>query len=178
MNLTNTKLDLEFVRSQFPAFKDPICKDWSFFENAGGSYVPKQVINKKTTQLLQSFIKMQVNENNSNPPIYLSLVENQPYKVDDLYIANCSVCHGLNGAGDGFNAKYLPVSPGNLSDSEVISKRSDNTLYETLYNGGRIMKKHHFMPSWGLKLSHKEIVYLVSRIRQLCNCDTPNWSEN
>ncbi len=46
MNLTNTKLDLEFVRSQFPAFSDPVCKDWSFFENAGGSYVPKQVINK------------------------------------------------------------------------------------------------------------------------------------
>ncbi len=46
MNLTNTKLDLEFVRSQFPAFSDPVCKDWSFFENAGGSYVPKQVIDK------------------------------------------------------------------------------------------------------------------------------------
>ena len=142
------------------------------------SIMPKQIINKKTTQLLQSFIKMQVNEKTSNPPMYLSLVENQPYKVDDLYVANCSVCHGLNGAGDGFNAKYLPVSPGNLSDSETISKRSDNTLYETLYNGGRIMKKHHFMPSWGLKLSHKEIVYLVSRIRQLCDCDSPNWSKN
>ncbi len=46
MNLINTKLDLDFVKSQFPAFKDPICKDWSFFENAGGSYVPKQVITK------------------------------------------------------------------------------------------------------------------------------------
>ncbi len=46
MNLINTKLDLDFVKSQFPAFKDPICKDWSFFENAGGSYVPKQVIAK------------------------------------------------------------------------------------------------------------------------------------
>ena len=23
-----------------------LCKDWSFFENAGGSYVPQQVINK------------------------------------------------------------------------------------------------------------------------------------
>ena len=44
MNISNTKLDLDFVRSQFPAFKDPLCKDWSFFENAGGSYVPKQVI--------------------------------------------------------------------------------------------------------------------------------------
>ncbi len=46
MNLSNTKLDLEYVRSQFPAFSDPLCKNWSFFENAGGSYVPQQVINK------------------------------------------------------------------------------------------------------------------------------------
>ena len=46
MNINNTKLDLDFVRSQFPAFKDPLCKDWSFFENAGGSYVPKQVIER------------------------------------------------------------------------------------------------------------------------------------
>ena len=46
MNISNTKLDLDFVRSQFPAFKDPLCKDWCFFENAGGSYVPRQVIEK------------------------------------------------------------------------------------------------------------------------------------
>ena len=46
MNLSNTKLDLDFVRSQFPAFKDPLCKEWSFFENAGGSYVPQQVIDR------------------------------------------------------------------------------------------------------------------------------------
>ena len=46
MNISNTKLDLDFVRSQFPAFKDPLCKDWSFFENAGGSYVPQQVIER------------------------------------------------------------------------------------------------------------------------------------
>ncbi len=46
MNLSNIKLDIEFVKSQFPAFNDPVCKDWSFFENAGGSYVPRQVIDK------------------------------------------------------------------------------------------------------------------------------------
>ena len=42
----NIKLDINFVKSQFPAFEDPLCKEWSFFENAGGSYVPKQVIDK------------------------------------------------------------------------------------------------------------------------------------
>ena len=46
MNLNNNKLDIDFVKSQFPAFNDPMCKDWSFFENAGGSYVPQQVINR------------------------------------------------------------------------------------------------------------------------------------
>ncbi len=46
MTFSNIELDLDFVKSQFPAFNDPICKNWSFFENAGGSYVPQHVINK------------------------------------------------------------------------------------------------------------------------------------
>ncbi len=46
MNISNTKLDIDFVRLQFPAFNDPLCKAWSFFENAGGSYVPHHVIKK------------------------------------------------------------------------------------------------------------------------------------
>ncbi len=48
MTLENIKLDIDYVRSQFPAFKDPLSKDWSFFENAGGSYVPQNVIEKLT----------------------------------------------------------------------------------------------------------------------------------
>jgi len=46
LNISNTQLDIDFARSQFPAFNDPLCKDWSFFENAGGSYVPNHVIKK------------------------------------------------------------------------------------------------------------------------------------
>ncbi len=48
MALENIKLDVDYVRSQFPAFSDPLSKDWSFFENAGGSYVPKNVIDRLT----------------------------------------------------------------------------------------------------------------------------------
>ena len=48
MTPENIKLDIDFVRSQFPAFSDPLSKDWSFFENAGGSYVPKNVIDKNS----------------------------------------------------------------------------------------------------------------------------------
>ncbi|MDC0498516.1 aminotransferase class V-fold PLP-dependent enzyme [Alphaproteobacteria bacterium] len=57
MNISNTKLDLDFVRSQFPAFKDPLCKDWSFFENAGGSYVPKQVIDKLNNFMISTKVQ-------------------------------------------------------------------------------------------------------------------------
>ena len=46
MSIENISLDTDFVRSQFPAFKDPINEKWSFFENAGGSYVPQKVINR------------------------------------------------------------------------------------------------------------------------------------
>ena len=57
MNVSNTKLDLDFVRTQFPAFKDPLCKDWSFFENAGGSYVPKQVIEKLNNFMISTKVQ-------------------------------------------------------------------------------------------------------------------------
>ena len=39
-------LDLDFVRSQFPAFAEPSLKGQSFFENAGGSYTCKPVIDR------------------------------------------------------------------------------------------------------------------------------------
>ena len=40
------KLDVDYVREQFPAFTDPLSSKWSFFENAGGSYVPTNVIER------------------------------------------------------------------------------------------------------------------------------------
>lgn len=39
-------LDLEFVRSQFPAFDEPSLDGWAFFENAGGSYAARQTIDR------------------------------------------------------------------------------------------------------------------------------------
>lgn len=41
-----TKLDLTFVRSQFPAFDSPVLSSHAFFENAGGSYPCRQVVDR------------------------------------------------------------------------------------------------------------------------------------
>lgn len=50
-------LDIDFVRRQFPAFSHPETGRWAHLENAGGSYVPSQVIEKITD--LFSFRKTQ-----------------------------------------------------------------------------------------------------------------------
>ncbi len=42
-------LDLAFVRDQFPAFSEPSLDGWAHFENAGGSYTCRQVIDRLTT---------------------------------------------------------------------------------------------------------------------------------
>lgn len=46
-----TALDLDFVRRQFPSFTDPETGPWAFFENAGGSYVPQQVVDRMSRYL-------------------------------------------------------------------------------------------------------------------------------
>jgi len=57
LSLKNIKLDIDFVRNQFPAFKDSICKNWAFFENAGGSYVPQSVINRLTKFMISTKVQ-------------------------------------------------------------------------------------------------------------------------
>jgi selenocysteine lyase/cysteine desulfurase len=42
--IAEPRLDLDFVRSQFPAFAEPSLQGQAFFENAGGSYACGQVI--------------------------------------------------------------------------------------------------------------------------------------
>jgi selenocysteine lyase/cysteine desulfurase len=41
-------LDIDFVRAQFPAFSVPALEGQAFFENAGGSYTCRQVIDRLT----------------------------------------------------------------------------------------------------------------------------------
>lgn len=52
-----TTLDIDFVRSQFPALTDARYKDIAFFENAGGTYVPTQVIQHLNKFLIESKVQ-------------------------------------------------------------------------------------------------------------------------
>jgi cysteine desulfurase family protein (TIGR01976 family) len=48
-----TSLNVDFVREQFPLLKD----GWVFLENAGGSYVPRQVIERVTEYMTDSQVQ-------------------------------------------------------------------------------------------------------------------------
>ena len=50
-------LDIDFVQSQFPAFREPSLAGWAFFENAGGSYMCQQVIDRLLTYYTQTKVQ-------------------------------------------------------------------------------------------------------------------------
>jgi selenocysteine lyase/cysteine desulfurase len=50
-------LDSTFIRSQFPAFETPSLKGWGFFENAGGSYTCRQVIDRLNDYYIQTKVQ-------------------------------------------------------------------------------------------------------------------------
>lgn len=95
-----------------------------------------------------------------------------------LYKARCASCHGSGGRGDGFNAPFLPVAPTVHADSAAMSLRPDDTLYDGIHGGGRILGKSHRMPAFGASLDHARKRALVAHIRTLCRCEGPYWSRD
>ena len=96
----------------------------------------------------------------------------------ELFSRYCAACHGTEGGGDGFNARYLPKEPIKHSDAEYMSTRPDDTLFDGIFAGGAILNKSHMMPAWGATLKAEEIRGLVGHLRDLCQCRGPAWSED
>lgn len=116
-----------------------------------------------------------------NPLLQLSQFASTPpvnVPVREQYLSRCAVCHGSDGQGAGFNARFLPQAPTAHGDAAYISTRPDDTLFDGIAAGGAILNKSHFMPSWGETLSATEIKALVAYIRSLCQCQGPAWSRD
>jgi mono/diheme cytochrome c family protein len=142
--------------------------------------MPKILLPPKTLDLIANFLLQQ--QAPKSDSAYLSLVDTPLHffqgrnPEESLYLKYCAVCHGANGDGKGYNAKYLPKSPASHSDKSYMSTRSDDTLFDGVYAGGYILNKHHFMPPWGQTLGNNEIRVLVAYMRKLCQCEGPAWA--
>lgn len=84
-----------------------------------------------------------------------------------LYLKYCSVCHGEHGKGDGFNAFNLNPKPRDFTDAAYMNALSDVRMAETMSQGGRGVNRSPLMPSWGGRMSKKEIAYVVDYIRSI-----------
>jgi mono/diheme cytochrome c family protein len=85
----------------------------------------------------------------------------------DLFMKYCSVCHGAQGKGDGFNSFNLDPKPRNLADGVYMNTLLDERIAQTIREGGRGVNRSSLMPSWGERLSKNEILNLVAFVRTL-----------
>jgi mono/diheme cytochrome c family protein len=143
-----------------------------------GSMMPRHPMPPNQQELIVRYLSSRpgtANDNSSTPAPPASAIDNS---ATALYARYCAGCHGNRGAGDGPNAKFLPVPPAKHSSAAAMSERSDDALYDTIAGGGEIMNRSPRMPAFGQTLTAEEIAALVRYIRSLCNCEGPRWSRD
>ncbi len=81
---------------------------------------------------------------------------------ESIYKWYCAPCHGDKGDGRGFNAKNLDPRPANHTDPALMTKRTDNDLFEAISGGGKRVGKSTLMPPWGNTFNREQIKSLGS----------------
>lgn len=80
----------------------------------------------------------------------------------------CSVCHGLEGRGDGqYYSDDLPARPADLTNQTAMQSLSDEHLTQVITEGSAAVGKSPLCPPWGRVLSKEQVADLVSYVRQL-----------
>ncbi|MEW6714711.1 MAG: cytochrome c [Nitrospirota bacterium] len=92
-------------------------------------------------------------------------------KDEKLYSYYCSPCHGVKGDGNGFNAKNLDPRPANHTNPNLMTKRTDEELFDAISGGGKRVGKSTLMPPWGNTFDKGQIKSLVQYLRKLCKCE-------
>ncbi|HWQ84224.1 MAG TPA: c-type cytochrome [Anaerolineales bacterium] len=91
----------------------------------------------------------------------LSAGETALARGEELYQANCAVCHGDTGLGDGPNAESLTVSPTNFTDQKGMAAKSTSELAQVIRTGAAPA-----MPAFA-QLSEEDVWALSDYIRSL-----------
>lgn len=92
-------------------------------------------------------------------------------KTREVYQWYCAQCHGLQGQGDGVNARLLTVPPRDHTKADYLETRTDQQLFDAIKFGGLAVGRAPCMPSWEHTVDEETIRSLVRYIRELCECE-------
>ena len=93
-----------------------------------------------------------------------SLFDSPRTRAKELYGRYCSVCHGVSGQGDGFNAFNLEPKPRNFTDSTFVARLDTTLIREVIAGGGSVVGLSRLMPKWGMTLTERDIYELSEYI--------------
>lgn len=82
-------------------------------------------------------------------------------RAKGLFTAQCAVCHGTGGAGDGISAAHLAPAPTNFREVQPTQSYAEAAIERGIQGTA--------MPKWGGKLSAEERRLLANFIRTLYN---------
>jgi mono/diheme cytochrome c family protein len=81
---------------------------------------------------------------------------------------SCADCHGESGKGDGKKAAELKDKPADYTNCAVMTKLTDDYLFNVIKGGGKSMGKSKDMADFGKAFDDDEIRGLVAYVRTFC----------
>ncbi len=90
-----------------------------------------------------------------------------------IYRANCFVCHGLDGTGNGPLAGKLETKPADLTNNDRLEKKSDRELFKIIEGKAPHGEVSNDMPQWGLAIPQTQIRSLLVYVRYLHSSKHP-----
>lgn len=82
-----------------------------------------------------------------------------------VYEANCAVCHGVEGKGDGAAAVPLEPKPRDFTDAKYMNTRTTTALRQVIAEGGQSAGLSPIMVGWSATLSPDQIESVLHYIR-------------
>ena len=169
-------LDIEFVRKQFPVFQNPKTADFAFFENAGGTYVPKHVIEKLNDFMITKKVQPY---GDFGPSIEAgNEMDNSLEKIAELL--NISKNEFIIGPSTTMNMFLLSnaIKDWLKTDDEIIVTNQDHEAnigsWRKLEEKGINIKEWKFNPK-SAELEVEDLKNLITkRTKFICVCHTSN----